>query len=158
MHLKEKGFTLLEVLLTIGILGFTLVLTVPALDRAAAAGRLKSEAEQMAGVMRLARQEAVTSGSSRTIVFYSDGCYRVYNQSNHKFTSYRLNNGIQICGDTTFTQKYLSRPACTFTPLGNPVGAGTVTLKDSSGKQIYVITNPVQARIRVSFEPPANWK
>lgn len=158
MHLKEKGFTLLEVLLTIGILGLTLVLTMPALDKVAAACKLKAEAEQMAGVMRLARQEAITSGHSRTVVFCPEGCYKVYNQSNHQFNSYHLNNGIEISGDTTFTQKYLSYPACTFTPLGNPVGAGTVTLKDTSGKRIYIITNPVQARIRVSFQPPENWR
>jgi Tfp pilus assembly protein FimT len=140
-----------------GVLGITLLLAIPALDNVADTCKLKAEAEQLAGVMRLARQEAVTSGHARTVIFYPDGRYKVYDQSNHKFTNYRLGNGVVLGGDPTFNNTFLNYPACAFTPLGNPLGGGTVTLKASSGKRIYIITNPIQGRIRVSYQPPENW-
>lgn len=147
----------MEVIAATAIFSLLLLLTIPAVEGVTYNLKLKAEAEKLAGVMRSARQEAVTSGQPRTVIFYPDGRYRIYNQVNNKYNDYRLNNGVEFLGLTTFQSTFLNYPACTFSPLGNPAGGGTVTLKITSGDRIYIITNPIEGRIRISSQPPSSW-
>jgi prepilin-type N-terminal cleavage/methylation domain-containing protein len=158
MSSKERGFTLVELILVMGILSLTLLLTIPAWERVADSCRLKADAAKLAAVMRSARQDAVTSGFAQTVVFCPDGRYKVYNLANSSCTTYRLGKGVAPAGIPTFTSKFSDYPACTFSPLGNPLGGGTVALKSGSGQYIYVITNPIQGRIRISSQPPESWQ
>lgn len=157
MRCNDKGFTLIEIIITTSIISLLALMAVPAVGKIVDTCNLKAEARQMAGVLRLAQQEAVTSGYARTIIFYPDGRYKVYDQVDQKFTGYCLKNGVKFLGDTTFNSTFLNYPACIFSPLGNPVGGGTITLRAASGERIYIITNPVQGRIRISSQPPASW-
>lgn len=156
MHLNEKGFTLIELMVTLGLLSLLLILALPVMDGVADSLRLKAEADRMAAVMRMARQEAIVSGQVRTVIFFADGRYQVYDHENNKYTDYRLDANVKMAGNS-FKTTYADRPACFFKPLGNPILGGTVALQDSSGKPIYVITAPVQGRIRVSYQRPASW-
>jgi prepilin-type N-terminal cleavage/methylation domain-containing protein len=136
MHLNEKGFTLIELMVTIGLLSLMLVLTLPVLNGAADSLKLKAEADRMAAVMRMARQEAIVSGQVRTVVFFTDGRYQVFDHVNNKYINYRLDANVKMAGNS-FKTRYADRPACFFQPLGNPLLGGTVALQGSSGKAIY---------------------
>lgn len=155
MPWNDRGFTLVELIIIAGIFGLLLLVAAPRMDQMAAAGKLQSEAWKLAAVMRSARQDAIVSGQARTVIFYPDGRYRVYDQSQQSFTHYQLKSGVRLVGETTILQRYNDYPACTFTPLGVPVGPGTITLEGSDGCKRYIITNPVQGRIRISTTPPA---
>jgi prepilin-type N-terminal cleavage/methylation domain-containing protein len=157
MDLNEKGFTLLEIVTAAAIISLLAVITVPAMDKFTNNYKLKADAQKLAGIMRLARQEAITSGQARTVIFYPDGRYKVYNQGNRTFTSYCLNSGVDFLGKTTFKSSFLNYPACTFSSLGNPICGGTITLRAGKENKLYIITNPVQGRIRISSDPPASW-
>ena len=127
-------------------------LSMPKLSTAMGAWELKADAGRMASLLRLARQEAITSGQPRTVIFYpANAKYKINGE-----TSINLEPGNSFIGTTTFTQKVGGLPACGFSPSGAPSSGGTVTLGNGSGR-IYIIVNPVAGRIRISESPPQDW-
>jgi Tfp pilus assembly protein FimT len=125
----------------------------PVLAKTAASVQLQADARQMASLLRMARQQAMTSGQPTTVVFYpSSAKYKLMGSAYHY-----LRPGIRYVGNTTFTVKSGGQPVCGFYPSGAPSSGGTVTLGNSSERR-YVIVNPVAGRIRVSDSPPADWQ
>jgi len=135
--------------MVMAIIAMTYSLTMPKLSSAMGSLELKADAERMATLMRMARQEAITVGQSRTVIFYpSSAKYKINGQP----TLY-LESGTVFVGNTTFTARFGSMPAVSFSPSGAPSSGGTVTLANGS-ERLYVIVNPVAGRIRVSDSPP----
>ena len=113
--------------------------------------KLESDAQQLAGVLRMARQEAITSGKAKQVVFYvkdtKNPRYRYIGKS-----SYYLSHGVKYLGITTF--KYVNNTAtCEFLPNGRALQGGTVALK-AENKRKYVIVLNTTGRIRVSDIQP----
>lgn len=114
--------------------------------------KLKADATQMAGVLKTARQEAIMSSESKSVIFYTES-------TKYKFAgeaTYWLNSGISYAGTSTFNGD-IGRGKCTFSPSGAPDSGGTVILKNKNNDKLYIIVNPVAGRIRISEVPPANW-
>lgn len=121
----------------------------PSLARPLDDAKLDTDARQMADVLRMARQQAITTGQTTTVVFYpANAKYKINGQS---FVN--LKAGIRFVGLTSFTTRFNTLPACTFSPTGAPGSGGTVTLTNGSDL-IYIIVNPVAGRVRVSDTPP----
>ncbi|MEN6460616.1 MAG: GspH/FimT family protein, partial [Syntrophomonas sp.] len=117
-----------------------------------------ADAQKMAGVLRMARQDAITSGQTSKVVFYSgSNRYKSYDSSSPLPVTYWLNKGNVILGNPNFTQKIGGNPVCAFYSSGAPSSGGTVILKNSSNQKLYVIVNPAAGRIRISDKPPDNW-
>lgn len=111
--------------------------------------KLNTDARQMADVLRMARQQAITSGQTTTVVFYpANAKYKINGQS-----YVYLKSGIRFVGLTSFTTRFNGLPACSFSPTGAPGSGGTVTLTNGNNL-IYIIVNPVAGRVRVSDTPP----
>ncbi|HBK52580.1 GspH/FimT family pseudopilin [Syntrophomonas wolfei] len=145
--------TLIELLFVIAILGLVLALAAPEFSTIIQKQRLQSDAQRMSWVLRMARQEAISSGQSQVIYFYtSDTKYKVKNGS-----TYQLSPGITYLGLTTFA-KHDDKAACIFLPSGVPSHAGTVTLENQKGELRYIIVSVAAGRIRVSDKPPLNWE
>lgn len=120
----------------------------PIFTKTLEAAKLKSDAQQMASVLRMARQEAITSGQPRTVVFYPQNAkYKISGQS-----YYYLQSGITFFGTTNFTKQVGGLPACGFSPSGASSG-GTITLRNSNNR-LYVIVYSAAGRVRVSESPP----
>jgi len=118
--------------------------------------KLTSDAQQLAGVLRMARQEAITGGESTEVVFY------VQDTKNPRYlyvgkSSYYLQQGVKYVGNSPFNTRYKSQPACIFLPSGRASQGGTVTLK-AENKKKYVIVLNTTGRIRVSDTPPESWE
>ena len=64
MPCDDKGFTLLELILVMLIVSFSLVALAPALEQVIARQRLENSAEMMGWVLRSAQQKAIYSGQS----------------------------------------------------------------------------------------------
>jgi len=139
---------LVELLIVLALMSVLLTMAVPTFNRVYENIKLNADAQQMASVLRLARQEAVYSGQAKTVIFYTRSTKYKYD------SSYWLNSGINYVGATTFLTKYAGKPACIFNPSGAPSRGGTVTIKNSSNVKRYIIVNPVAGRVRVSEEPP----
>ena len=124
----------------------------PIFARTQASVQLQTDARKMASLLRMARQQAMTSGQPKTVVFYpANGKYKVNGSA-----SYYLQPGISFIGATTFTTKPGGQPICGFSPTGAPGSGGTVTLGNGLERR-YVIVNPVAGRVRISESPPAEW-
>jgi len=123
----------------------------PVFTKTLESARLKSDAQQMASIIRMARQEAITSGKQKDVVFYPD--YAKYKLGSK---NYYLSSGTEFVGSTDFYVKD-SKRTCSFLPSGAPIGlGGTVTLRNNYSMK-YVIVDAA-GRVRVSNEPPDNWK
>ncbi len=121
----------------------------PSMARPLNDAKLETDARQMADVLRMARQQAITTGQTATVVFYpANAMYKINGQS-----LINLKTGIRFVGLTSFTTRVNTLPACTFSPTGAPGSGGTVTLTNGN-RLIYVIVNPVAGRVRLSDTPP----
>jgi len=65
--MRRRGFTLLEVLVALGVLGVVLGLSLPALNARLERGSFEGSAERLAGAVRLAKEEARDSGRPVTV-------------------------------------------------------------------------------------------
>jgi Tfp pilus assembly protein FimT len=127
-------------------------IAMPALSKPLNTVKLRTDARQLASLLRLAQQQSITSGQPKTVVFYTENAkYKINGQSSHL-----LNPGVNFMGTTTFTTKVGGLPACSFSPSGAPSSGGTITLSNSDSR-IYVIVNPVAGRVRISDSPPDDW-
>jgi len=68
MFSKDKGFTLIELILVLVIVGFLTALVAPAITSLAGL-KLKTATRKMAAGLRYARSQAVTTGSEYQVVF-----------------------------------------------------------------------------------------
>ena len=141
--MNKRGFTLIELIVTIAILAILTTLSIPAFSAISDSMRLQSDARQMAQVMRNARVESITAGKASNIYFYTyTGQYK--DDVNGKM--YDLREGISFVGTTTFSG---TPPRCTFHPSGAASPAGTVTLKNKLGNSVKIVVSPVVGRVRI---------
>lgn len=143
---------MIEVVVTIAIIAMVSAIAMPALAKPLDTVKLRTDAREMASVLRLARQQAMTSGQPQTVIFYPENAkYKMSGQSAHI-----LNPGINFLGTTTFMTKVGGLPACSFSPSGAPSSGGTITLSNRDNR-LYVIVNAVAGRVRISESPPEDW-
>ncbi len=146
---SETGFTLLELIVVMLILAMVSLLAVPQLHKVMDNMRLKADAQKMAKVLQLAREEAINRGHSKTVYFYSQSTkYKVLGGD-----TYWLSSGISYKG-FVYNGTFQDQPAFVFTPSGIPSSCGTVYLQNQQGKVLHVIVNVAAGRVRVSESPP----
>ncbi len=140
----------MQILLVIAIMGIVASIALPRFDRVMQHQRLNSEARQLAGEMRLARQEAITTGISTQVEFYYfANFYQVKNKPRHY-----LPTGISYKAKPSFVHPDSPRIYCNFAPSGVPSPGGTVCLSNLNQDLVYVIVNLPAGRVRISDSPP----
>ena len=75
---RSHGFTLIEMLITVTVIGLLLAFSVPAFRSLSGSQGLKGAAENVAGQLRLARQKAVSTGTVQPIHFTGLTVYHVH--------------------------------------------------------------------------------
>lgn len=153
---EELGFTLMEMLCVVFLIGLTIMIAAPALQDFGQKRSLEIGARTIATEMRKTQQRAITAGHGQIIEF-------------------RPGNRIRITDGKTEEKYYVDLPegvsfrAITFPKSGNvhflrfnyngsPSSGGTVSLTNSSGDVRYVIVAPVTGRVRISEDPPEHWE
>lgn len=80
---RQAGFTAVEVVVVMMVVGVAMLASVPAFSRFMQTNGLKGSAEQMAGHMKLARQQAVSEGVPYLVVFNQQAnTYAIVRDSN----------------------------------------------------------------------------
>jgi len=154
---SQKGFSLLEVLIVIGIIVIISAIAVPNMAVMMKSYRLKSAANEMASVMQLARMTAISQNANSVLTFNTGNqTYSAFSDNgdvNGTINVNNVNNGIQngteptiktiniantYSGEVTFATPSFGT-TITFYSQGNCDHSGTVSLQNSIGKVIQVI-------------------
>jgi type II secretory pathway pseudopilin PulG len=148
---KTEGFTAVELMAFLVVVGVAVALAVPVFTKTMANSQLKQAADRMAWELRAQQQEAISSGSFRQIEFFYYGGY--YQMLKPEKNNVFLPQGITY-SYITIPKTGGNRYLLTFNITGGPNLGGTIALKNEFGNQVYVIITPVIGRIRVSDVPP----
>lgn len=141
---NNRGFTLVELMITIAIIGLIAVLSVPNYQRFMHGWRLNGETQQLASALRTARSSAVMKNIDVVFSFDTDdGTYSWFEDENgngnidngeYQSSEYDLGDTIEIAGHT------LSSTTMTFGSKGSTRESGSITLRN-------VLNNVRQVRI-----------
>ena len=174
-HRLGAGFTLLELMIVLAILGILLTVGVPSLTDFLEKGRVKSAAESVSGALTSARLDAVQRNTNVYVQF--DGgatwCYGIATQSACDCTINDATNAsacvlkataatdcsatpdncrLTRATSTQFPKVTMSTTdsdayQANFDPTRGTTGGGTATLTADSGYEIRVIVSPL-GRVR----------
>jgi type IV fimbrial biogenesis protein FimT len=132
---KQRGFTLVELMISISIMGLITILAVPGFTRFLQSWKLQGDANHFATALRTARAAAVTKNISVVFTFDTDDETFFYYEDNDRDGSYdngeyhsatyALETGIGFAGHT------LSSSTLTFGSMGNTRESGSVTLRNA---------------------------
>jgi len=151
---RNKGYTLIELMVVVGIIALLLGLSLNGLDNLIQWSKLNTAAALLSSELKNTQSMAFYEGIYYKIDFWESlDRYRIYKQ---KEVYYEVYKDIQLEDIDLFNTNYTDDKVY-FYPNGVPSMGGTVTLKNKIRKVLYVIMTPVTARVRVSPEPPENW-
>lgn len=139
----------MEILMVLAVMGVIATISLPRFDRVIEDYKLKTDARQLAWVLRSSRQEAIISGDEQTIVFKPQS--NCYTKLGKKQTTYMFSRGIEVpYGEYSFRENKTGYPICGFTSSGAVTPqAGYITIKNKYDKRISVIVNPCAGRVRI---------
>jgi len=148
MRDKSRGFTLLEMVITIAILGILLTVAVPSLHQPLARYRLKSAGAQLASDLRWLRHQSIY-GKAFVVNIVFDKYHN----------SYMIRDGAKAVVQRTLppgivmAELGLQQNPFSFTLSGAPSGGGgRIGLKNEYGERCYIHVMPSSGRIRVELE------
>ncbi len=147
---RNKGYTLIELMVVVGIISLLLGLSLNGLYNLMQWSKLNRAAAILSSELKNTQSRAFYEGVYYKLQFWPTlDRYRIYKQT-------ELINDIILEDIDLFNTNFTANNLY-FYPNGVPSMGGTVTLKNKSGKILYVIMTPVTARVRVSPDPPENW-
>lgn len=168
---NDRGFTLIELMIVIAILGIITAIAVPNCLAYLARVRLKTCYREMTAIINFARTQALTDDNSWTVSFDSaagryyllDGAAnisRVIDLGDHPGISFGSNNSAPIDGN------HVNPPPDGVTYIGNKVKfnsngtatAGTVYLKNEQGDTMALGTVSANGRVKTWYDFGSGWQ
>ncbi|WP_334110289.1 prepilin-type N-terminal cleavage/methylation domain-containing protein [Thermodesulfitimonas autotrophica] len=153
---RERGFTLVEVLLVVALVGLLFGVAVVSFNRAVAHWEIEAAARLLASDIRTAQQKALAEGTATAVWFYRDaGCYERRNGGAVRETVY-LPVRVRFT-KLTFNEVSGVAPAVYevhFTASGSPAQAGSAYLENVTGEHRAVRVSVGTGRVRVTAEAP----
>lgn len=175
----SKGFTLIELMITIAVIGVFAVMGIPQFTTWIERARLRSAARTVYADMQIARVRAMETGGPWRIDFDSDGnSYSLISagpdmllDTNDDVTVKTVDISNQfktiLFGTERGPVPGLSEPDdgisfpgndVQFLPQGSAVNGGTVYLKNSRGETFAVVLSFNNARIRLTRNYDGHWE
>lgn len=177
--LNNKGFTLLENLIVIGIMGIAMAIAFFMMGGRDARAQLKSNSRDIAGHMKLARTGAIRDSKPWAIQFDpANGRYLIYNDSGEAVGSEDWSDGDESVYRTVNLDSRISygtdqgiRPGGTSLP-GDGVSfsadrvvfnrngtseSGTVYLKSDAGDTFAISSLSTTGRVKIWFNYGGGW-
>lgn len=153
---RTKGFTLIELMVVVGIISLLLGLGINGLDYLIQWNKLNTAAALLSSELKNTQSRAFYEGVWYKIEFQTTFNWPTSSNKYKIFKESELYREIKLEGVELFKTN-LTNDRVRFYPNGVPSMGGTITLKNRRGKVLYVIMTPVTARVRVSPNPPENW-
>ncbi len=170
---KQNGFSLVELMVTIGILAIVLAIAVPSLKSFVLGSRIATQVNDLVGAINLARSEAVKRGGGVRICKSSDGVscasagtdwaigWLVFNDDNFNGTVDAGETVIRaypaLTGSTAVATAGMSG-SILFTGLGHPpatfVGGRTLICPSAAADASYCRTVCVNSQGRPRVDTP----
>lgn len=97
---SERGFSLVELAITILVLGLLFSFSIPAFHSLSASYQLRGAAENVAAQLRLAREKAIATGVEQHIHVPNNTTYHVHFYGGSISTAWTLPRGITFTGAT----------------------------------------------------------
>jgi prepilin-type N-terminal cleavage/methylation domain-containing protein len=129
-----RGFTMVEIAITILIVGMLFALSVPTIQTVSGSYTLKANTEAIAGQLRMAREKAIATGMDQPMHFsanYLGSDYHMHYPSGHIPAKWSLSKGITYYwGAGTSSCITMTRDGRAKIDCG---GTGIVILQDTKG-------------------------
>jgi len=147
MKNAAKGFTLTELMITLGVFAILLAVAVPTLKDWLPRYRLKAAARQIASDMQLARYRAIATNVRHGVYFDATKItYKVYSDDNGNanFDSGEEEKTVTLENVTCTT----APQTINFLPTGTAT-ADTVTIENTKGQASSIVVLGTTGRIRI---------
>jgi type IV fimbrial biogenesis protein FimT len=140
---KIKGFTILELMVTLGILAVVLTIAIPDFHRISSNGNLKTAARDLVADFNALRARAMAENTQYVLTFNGDNTYMSPGLPNVK-------SPASIAKDITFAPpNFGGGTTVTFSTRGT-LTAGSVVLRNSRGSTAQITCN-LAGRTYVQF-------
>ena len=149
---REGGFTLLEILLVLAIIGLAGALLVPRLGSFDTRG-FNVEVREAAGLLNNARRNAIVSGNPATVSFVPESVNAPFDYRPPVFSAGVFEaRGIELhFQDSTGAREAVLEPLeMTFFPEGGSTGGALLLLRDDRSAAIAV--DPVTGRMTTVYD------
>jgi len=146
---RERGFTLLELLVVILIIGFVIAVSVPSLSRGTAAVELRTAGRDVVNCLRYAREKAITEQvgiqvavdrESRKVLLLAEAGQGV--------RSYVLPESVHFGRLALTDGEGLDTLNLRFLPNGSSERA-EIELRSRTGAQLWLVTDPITGGARI---------
>jgi len=136
MNGRNRGYTILELIIVIAILSIMTMIAIPRLNRMIADYRFKTDIVELKYDLLTMRNKALNEGKRYRVNFYPGTESYTLNSTGAVVTNLKtkkLSNGIDMLG-TNFPDNQIF-----FTPTGSPSKGGSIFFKDKSGKRADMV-------------------
>lgn len=152
--MARNGFSLIELMLVLLLMGILLAVAVPLCERSVARYNLIGAARQMAADIRMHQQVTISAEEENNTY------YILFDTSRHQYKLHRsakVMRTVDLPGTVQIYSANFPNKQLRFNIQGRPLdGGGTITLRDQvTGELYYVIVASITGRVRISTEPPA---
>lgn len=135
---RQRGFTLVELLIVIGIIGVMFLTLLPRYSRFLSSKKLDAATRQMVSDLRWAHQAAMAEHINYAVRIYTND--ETYIIGNNKTVNRKLDVDIvSVSPDSTIT----------FYPKGDASAATTITLESDEGKTLEIGIAEATGRVKI---------
>ena len=135
---NQDSFTLIELLLVVGILSLIAGMSMPALRTYQASFEVNSLGRDLAVDLRYAQQQSVTEQVNHAVIFDDVNTYSIVKRE----TPDEIIETKNLSGDIEFHQVNFSGDYAEFNSCGAAKESGNVVIKDNTGKILTIEVRP----------------